>query len=326
MQVINPHRKNFLRIGLSFFKSLFQRNIIFYIGAIVIVIVSVDTSKVIYSARVKVLDRLRPDLCFLLNIGDGHVVRDDNFTKAVLEKAVFFYNKLNEYIPSLHAEVFYPDSYAMLGYCYYYLGDIDKAEYYYKKAIKLNPVYIWFYHNLGIIYFHKGEYEKASNMFKHAIDTIPEINMKVISSSRIFTQIYASCAGKHINPFLRQMIAYKDSFMLLVLSRYYQKKYYELVRYTVAAIKEGLDEKGFYYYYAGLASFHTGKYKDAMSFLEECIKKRPNFADAYYYYGLSLKSLNEDNLALRFFKKAIYLKKNKDDEMPDGTQIALKIF
>ncbi len=326
MQIIKSHCKNFLEISLRGFKSLFQRNVIFYIAAIIITIVSVDISNVIYTSRVKVLDRLRPDLCFLLNIGDAHLNQEDNFTKSVLKKAVFFYNKLNEYIPSLHAEVFYPDSYAMLGYCYYYLGDIDKAEYYYKKAIKLNPVYIWFYHNLGVIYFRKGEYENAFNMFKRAIGTDPKINMKVITSSRIFTQVYASCADKRINPFLRQKIAYKDSFMLLVLSNYYQKKYYELLRYTVSAIKEGLDKKGFFSYYSGLASFRIGQYKDAMSFFEECIKKRPNFADAYYYYALCLQSLGKDNMALRFLKQALYLRKNKNDVMPDGTNITLKIF
>jgi len=302
--------------------DIFKRNVIFYIAAILLVVFTVDTSKVMYMVRLKVLDRLKPELCYLVDIGDGL----SKPRKSVLERAVFFYNKLNEYIPSLKAETFYPDSYAMLGYCYYYLGDIDKAEYYYKKAISLNPVFVWFYHNLGVIYFHRGEYKRAADILQKAIETSPQINMKVISSSRIFTQIYASCAGRHLVLFDRQRIAYRDSFLLFVLSKYRLGEYQQAIRYAIAAIKEGLDDEGFFYYYAGIASFNLGQYKDTMFFLEECIKKRPYFADSYYYYALCLKSLGKEDTAAQFIQEAIYLKENRDEKMPDGSGISLRVF
>jgi len=60
-----------------------------------------------------------------------------------------------------------------LGFCYYRMGNFDKAEKHYIKALMLDPTYSTAYNNLGVIYLKKGEYDLSQQYFDNALKYNP---------------------------------------------------------------------------------------------------------------------------------------------------------
>lgn len=65
-------------------------------------------------------------------------------------------------------------AYSKQGFCYYYLGDFEKALAMYDKAIELNPWDYWNYWDQAVIHWKRQKDEKAEEFFKKAIDTVPD--------------------------------------------------------------------------------------------------------------------------------------------------------
>ena len=81
------------------------------------------------------------------------------------------------------------DAHAMAGFCFYHLGRKTQALKEYQKAIAINPEFLWFYYNAGMICFLQGNYGQAAAYFQKALLTKPEINLAIISQSKVFTDI-----------------------------------------------------------------------------------------------------------------------------------------
>ena len=60
-----------------------------------------------------------------------------------------------------------------LGIIFKELGEIQKAKGYYEKAIEINPNYADAHNNLGIIFKELGENQKAKDCFEKAIEINP---------------------------------------------------------------------------------------------------------------------------------------------------------
>ena len=77
--------------------------------------------------------------------------------------------------------------YEMLGYCYYYSGDPQKAVEYYEKALTGSGSFVALY-NLGVVYYKKEVFEKAAEYFQEAI-ALPEIKAAgYVMSAKVFSQ------------------------------------------------------------------------------------------------------------------------------------------
>jgi tetratricopeptide (TPR) repeat protein len=61
------------------------------------------------------------------------------------------------------------------------IGDLNKAIYYYQKAIELSPKTAEYYNNLGIVYMLKDDYDEAIKMYTKALEINPS-----------FTQVYSN--------------------------------------------------------------------------------------------------------------------------------------
>ena len=60
------------------------------------------------------------------------------------------------------------------GIAYHQLQDLDNAEKYYRRAVKLNPKYPEAINNLGTVYYAKKSYRRAVNQYKNALRLVPE--------------------------------------------------------------------------------------------------------------------------------------------------------
>ena len=82
------------------------------------------------------------------------------------------------------------DSYAMLGYCQYQLGQEKEATAAYTAAIQSNPQFMWSYYNLAAIYFNQGQYEQAAALIQQALKIPPQsTGQSIASSNRIYMLI-----------------------------------------------------------------------------------------------------------------------------------------
>jgi tetratricopeptide (TPR) repeat protein len=59
------------------------------------------------------------------------------------------------------------------GIAYHQLQDLNNAEKYYKRAIKLNPKYAEAVNNLGTVYYAKKSYRRAVNQYRKALRLAP---------------------------------------------------------------------------------------------------------------------------------------------------------
>ena len=59
------------------------------------------------------------------------------------------------------------------GIAYHQLQDLDNAEKYYRRAIKLNSKYPEAINNLGTVYYAKKSYRRAINQYKNALRLTP---------------------------------------------------------------------------------------------------------------------------------------------------------
>jgi glycosyltransferase involved in cell wall biosynthesis len=61
-----------------------------------------------------------------------------------------------------------------LGYFYFRKGDFEKAEYFYKRAIKLKPNYLEAHFGLGEAYASQGKYQEAVEVNRRILELSPE--------------------------------------------------------------------------------------------------------------------------------------------------------
>ena len=76
-----------------------------------------------------------------------------------------------------------PDLYGLIGFCYFYLQDLDKAEHYYEKAVLGNKNFFWNQHNLAVVYYLKGKYALAARHAQAALSCDLSLIAPAITSS-----------------------------------------------------------------------------------------------------------------------------------------------
>ncbi len=136
-------------------------------------------------ARMTVLNHAIPPAGYLAQILD----HPPSFKREVVSGYngyLDYYKKVIEYFPNN------ADAYAMMGFCYYYLGEFQNAISWYQKAVYLNPQFFWNYYNLGVLYFHQGQYARAVGEFKKALSLKWEGTVKIIYLSKVYQQIFSS--------------------------------------------------------------------------------------------------------------------------------------
>ncbi len=81
------------------------------------------------------------------------------------------------------------EAYAMTGFCLFHLGQKDAALKSYQKAISIRPEFLWFYYDAGIICLSQRNYSEAAGYFQKALLTQPQINLAIVTQSKVFVDI-----------------------------------------------------------------------------------------------------------------------------------------
>ncbi len=81
------------------------------------------------------------------------------------------------------------DTKAMTGFCYYHLGQKDKARAAYQEALDLNPKFFAFVYNIAVLDFQAGSYQQALEGFKRALAISPAENIIFLRKFKIFLYI-----------------------------------------------------------------------------------------------------------------------------------------
>ncbi len=138
----------------------------------------VDPDKVQLRARTATLNNYMPAAYEpLVEFIESHGQKNNG---QIRSQYVEYYEKVVEFVPDQ------ADAYALLGFCYYYLGETQKAVSAYQRAMFLNPRFFWSAYSLGVIYFKSKEYVSALAAFKSALAASPETTLATLRYSQVY--------------------------------------------------------------------------------------------------------------------------------------------
>jgi len=300
------------------FNLVGRRAITVYIAIFLLSLLCVDYGRIGYHVKAVTLSRFMPGSFIDLIEFAKNPKRIQEFK---LEEYVQYYEKVVDFLPMARGE-----TYEILGFCYYYLGQYRQSLTAYIKAERINPEFFWPHYNLGVIYFQRGYYEKSIMSFEKALATKLSDNFDVINSSKVFNPILMSSYQFTSETMLRLKTAYRDSHVLLVLSYYNLHNFAEMFQCARTAIASNLNDDGSFYYYAGLAAYKMGLYKESAYFLQEYTAKNSDFANAFYYLGLSLRALGNEDLSVKALGRAKLLRLTEGSEILMAGDVRLQMF
>jgi len=168
-----------------------------------------------------------------------------------------------------------------LGAIYKTLGEHQKAKDCYEKAIAINPNYLHAHNNLGVILQELGELQKAKNCFEKAI----EINPNYVDAHYNLGVIFHK---------LGDYQKVKECF----------KKAIEINPDYVDAHNN-----------LGTIFYELGENQKAKDCFEKVIKINPNYSSALNNLGVIFQKLGENQKAKDFFEKAIEINPNYQDAL-----------
>ncbi len=157
----------------------FRRSIVLYAVVFLLLIPVFNHGRALDIAKRRALNRVIPlmgQLVEFINRGGG-------LTQKELREYLAYYKTVDAYIPGRD------DAKAMMGFCYYYMGNDKKALSAYKRSVDLNPYFFWSHYNLGVIHLQNRHYGQAAEFFRKAIAIKPQVTLKIISSSKLYREI-----------------------------------------------------------------------------------------------------------------------------------------
>lgn len=182
-------------------------------------------------------------------------------TQLLLRKRIRILDK-NGLIAAIHnnKEIIYTES-----------GQYERAIFFCKEAIRLDPESSTAYDSLGNVYVKLGEYKEALNSFKKAV----ELDSKNATAYHNLGTVYC------VLGYYQQAIDFFER--ALEINPKYPEAYYNL----------------------GNAYAGFGKHKEGISSLQKAIELNPKLGDAYNALGVIYKDLGRYQEAVNFYKRAI---------------------
>lgn len=190
-----------------------------------------------------------------------------------------------------------------LGYIYFTLRRYNKAAYYYKRAIEIEPDIYSQYGGLGATYLARGDFGKAIPILQKAITLNPKDELSYINLGKAYNGMgkYDS-ALSYFQKALELNPSDSSAYGGLSFAYYYLGKYNKMLESAKKQIEMAPSEC-YGYYNAGLALAEKGFLKEAISFFEETINIQPRYAKAHYNLGLVYKKNGNMELVQQQYKK-----------------------
>jgi tetratricopeptide (TPR) repeat protein len=153
-------------------------------------------------------------------------------------------------------------------------GDMDKAAYYYRKSIQINPYYTKAYSNLGAVYVTQKKYDAAKVEYQKAIKLEPTFTDAVIGLGVVYAE---------------------------------QGQYDEALVYYAQALKLE-PTKSDAWYNAGNAWLNLKRFDRAESGYKNALALNPELAEAYFNLGITYQQWGNPQAAAEAFAKAKAIK------------------
>ncbi len=298
MSEISNHQKPFLIRALGVLRSIFGRAIFLYILVAAITLHFANLTRAWNHIVPTILSRYMPSYDYMFDFEkDRHHV-----DIAKLKEFERYYKKVTELMPKM------ADAEGMLGFCYFYGGEQQKAARAYERAIKIHPQCFSFHYNLGYIELKQRHYPQAFNHFKNSIQVEPIDNIKFIIGSRIYLpllparqqpNVLAQIMGEHVGQ------GYRQAYLDLLWTCEQMKDYKNMLFFSQKAIATDIDNQGPFYYYAGLAAYELKDYPKSIVYFQEALTRKFNYSQTFYTLGLALRAVNrpESIVAMRTAEK-----------------------
>lgn len=278
-----------------------------------------DYGKIIPHARSRTLSRFMPAYDYLFKFAQG----EEQLDRKKIEQYKDYYKIITQFRPDL------PESYGLLGFCYYHLGEHKKAVENYKRAIAGNSGFINYYYNLGVISLLKGHFKEALLFFKTAVNTKIEDNLRFLSSSKLYFGLYSQRKTPDSPEFglvehLRQ--EYLSCYKAIVLCSHYLGNFPQVINYSKIALSKGFGDPEFFCYLAGTAAYQQKDYHAAIDFLEKIVQVNPKDVKALYYLGLSYQDLGQRDQAAKAFQDMTRARDSKDAAFDQEKKFVLQLY
>ena len=216
-----------------------------------------------------------------------------------LQDAQNYYHKVLKIDPN------YAGAHYNLGVIFKELDENQKAKSCYEKAIEIKPNYASAHYNLGTIFQELGEHQKAKDCFEKAIEINPNFVEAHYNLGTIFKELGENqqakdCYEKTIKINPNYASAHNN---LGVLSQRAGK-----IKKAKKCYERGIEINPNYtsaHNNLGNIFNELGEYQKAISCYEKAIEINPNFADAHYNLGNIFNELGEYQKAISCYEKAI---------------------
>ncbi len=225
----------------------------------------------------------------------------------------------------------FPDSavfHSIIGYCYYYLGNHQKAIDYYQRAIRLDRNLFGLYYNLGLIYFQDRDFPAAIENFQKAIKTTPvnTVLFRGIVMDPFYNQAnydHSENAGSR-NASLKE--GYDQCYKLMILSFDELKDYQSLKEVAAYSLTRINSEQEFYSFYAGKASFYLGDYRNSYALLNAAVVKDPGYVDAYELMAQSIEKSDLNKNSKESQERIKLLRSKREGKLQKETVVSKVLY
>ena len=155
-------------------------------------------------------------------------------------------------------------------------NNLQDAQNYYQKILKIDPNYVNANYNLGVIFKDSGEYQKAKDCYEKVIEIVPN----------------------HVDAYNNLGVIFKELGEYQKAIGFYEKAIEIDPNYANAHNNLGVIFK------------ELGEYQKAISFYEKAIDIDPNHANTHNNLGVIYSDLGEYQKAKSYFKKSVAINSN----------------
>lgn len=166
------------------------------------------------------------------------------------------------------------DAHAMLGFCHYHQHKTAEALSSYMTSLEINPIFLWTYFNLALIHFRDGNYEQSVALVERMMSMNPELSLRVITSSKIYTDILRDQSGFDLAGEVKK--TYADALRIAVISQYRLKNFPQVVETARYAIQSGFGPPEVFNNYASLATGSEQDRRQAEALFKEADVQKGN--------------------------------------------------
>ena len=218
-------------------------------------------------------------------------------------------------------------------------GNLNEAELFYKAILRKQPDNPDANHNMGVLAKSIGQPEKAEQLFKKAIETNPNVSQFWISlvdlliTLKRFDEVQKSIDHAKdmkvtkvvLNQLKRRANLDKGSQKVIdnaqepslnqidKLNKFYQEEKFQLALEEINKLKQIFPSSAILSNFCGLINLALKNYIEASTNFKKAIMINPNFAEAFNSLGIVNNNFKDPTSALENFSRAVQLKPDYAD-------------